>query len=283
MTWCVLALLSAGVAGSRRPRRWEIWAGQYLGFAVPRSGLSLAAGPRACPLVPARWLWLLGPDPAHPWASSRSAAAIRAARGGEPPTAGQPSGRPVRDAGACWCGRPAGGAGPVQRALAVVDGRGRRRGHAHRGRTAPTTWPPTRRSSPPPTPAGSWSRSSSSRCGVAVWCAAGALLIRHHRITDALARYGHWILPVAFILIGLYTLARHRGRPVRLRLGELVAAGLVERRADLGVGQRAALVTVTVETPFGTSWTCTAETPSSALTSVVTAFAQCSQVMPVTL
>ena len=42
--------------------------------------------------------------------------------------------------------------------------------------------------------------------GVAVWCAAGALLTRHHRITDTLARYGRWILPAAFILIGLYTL-----------------------------------------------------------------------------
>ncbi len=42
--------------------------------------------------------------------------------------------------------------------------------------------------------------------GVAVWCAAGALLTRHHRITDTLQRYGRWILPAAFILIALYTL-----------------------------------------------------------------------------
>jgi cadmium resistance protein CadD (predicted permease) len=42
--------------------------------------------------------------------------------------------------------------------------------------------------------------------GVAVWCAAGALLTRHRRITDTLARYGRWILPAAFILIALYTL-----------------------------------------------------------------------------
>jgi cadmium resistance protein CadD (predicted permease) len=42
--------------------------------------------------------------------------------------------------------------------------------------------------------------------GVAVWCALGALLTRHHRITDTLTRYGRWILPAAFILIALYTL-----------------------------------------------------------------------------
>jgi cadmium resistance protein CadD (predicted permease) len=42
--------------------------------------------------------------------------------------------------------------------------------------------------------------------GVAVWCVAGALLTRHHRITDTLARYGRWIPPAAFILIALYTL-----------------------------------------------------------------------------
>jgi cadmium resistance protein CadD (predicted permease) len=42
--------------------------------------------------------------------------------------------------------------------------------------------------------------------GVAVWCAAGALLTRHRAITDTLARHGRWILPAAFILIALYTL-----------------------------------------------------------------------------
>ena len=53
----VLALLSAASRAAGRPRRWEIWAGQYLGFAV-LVGLSLAAG-RSLSLVPARWLWLL--------------------------------------------------------------------------------------------------------------------------------------------------------------------------------------------------------------------------------
>jgi cadmium resistance protein CadD (predicted permease) len=42
--------------------------------------------------------------------------------------------------------------------------------------------------------------------GVAVWCLAGGLLTRHARVTATLSRYGHWILPVAFILIALYVL-----------------------------------------------------------------------------
>ena len=42
--------------------------------------------------------------------------------------------------------------------------------------------------------------------GVAVWCLAGSLLVRHDRVIGVLARHGHWILPVAFILISLYTL-----------------------------------------------------------------------------
>ena len=53
----VLSLLSASSRASGKPRRWEIWAGQYAGFAV-LVGLSLAAG-RGLALVPEHWLWLL--------------------------------------------------------------------------------------------------------------------------------------------------------------------------------------------------------------------------------
>ena len=42
--------------------------------------------------------------------------------------------------------------------------------------------------------------------GVALWCLAGQLLVRHDRLIASWPGYGHWILPVAFILIGLYTL-----------------------------------------------------------------------------
>jgi cadmium resistance protein CadD (predicted permease) len=50
---------------------------------------------------------------------------------------------------------------------------------------------------------------------VAVWCLAGGLLIRHARVTAAVGRYGHWILPAAFILIAIYILYETNA-PIRL-------------------------------------------------------------------
>ena len=44
--------------------------------------------------------------------------------------------------------------------------------------------------------------------GVAVWCLAGWWLVSHHRITGALGRWGHWIVPAVYILIGLCIFAK---------------------------------------------------------------------------
>jgi cadmium resistance protein CadD (predicted permease) len=41
---------------------------------------------------------------------------------------------------------------------------------------------------------------------VAAWCVAGGLLTRHPRITEAIERHDWWILPAAFIFIGIYVL-----------------------------------------------------------------------------
>jgi cadmium resistance protein CadD (predicted permease) len=167
----VLTLLSASSRAGGRLRRWEIWAGQYAGFAV-LVGLSLAAG-RGLSLVPARWLWLLALIPFTVGAVTL-AGTIRAVRRGEEPRA--PS---------------AGGLLGVA-AITIVDGADNVAAYtpvfatSGGGRIAVTL--------------------VVFAVGVALWCLAGALLVRHHRITDTLARYGHWILPVAFILIALYTL-----------------------------------------------------------------------------
>jgi cadmium resistance protein CadD (predicted permease) len=40
--------------------------------------------------------------------------------------------------------------------------------------------------------------------GVAVWCLAGSWLVSHHRVTEAIRRWGHWIIPAVYLLIGLY-------------------------------------------------------------------------------
>jgi cadmium resistance protein CadD (predicted permease) len=202
----VLALLSASSRASGRPRRREIWAGQYLGFAV-LVGLSLAAG-RGLSLVPARWLWLLALIPLAVGVVTL-AAAIRPARSNEhsspeladrPRLPGASSVRGVPGVpgvprvpglstvgGLSWMAGVAGVA-----ALTVVDGADNLAAYtpvfatADVGRIAVTL--------------------AVFAVGVAVWCAAGALLTRHRRITDTLARYGRWILPAAFILIALYTL-----------------------------------------------------------------------------
>jgi cadmium resistance protein CadD (predicted permease) len=181
----VLALLSASSRASGRPRRWEIWAGQYLGFAV-LVGLSLAAG-RGLSLVPARWLWLLALIPLTIGVITL-VGAIGAARRGEQSTPSLP--RATGLSNVRWLSWMAGVAGVAT--LTVVDGADNLAAYtpvfatANDGRIAVTL--------------------AVFAVGVAVWCAAGALLTRHRRITDTLARYGRWILPAAFILIALYTL-----------------------------------------------------------------------------
>lgn len=176
----VLSLLSAASRAGGRPRRWEIWAGQYAGFAV-LVGLSVAAG-RGLALVPERWLWLLALFPLGVGIVSL-AGAIRSVRRGEAP-------RPPSAGGLL---------GIV--ALTIVNGADDLAAY---------------------TPFFAATKSAQvvvtlavfAVC-VALWCLAGGLLTRHARVTAAVSRYSHWILPVAFILIGLYVL-HETNAPIRL-------------------------------------------------------------------
>lgn len=167
----VLALLSASCRANGRPRRWEIWAGQYAGFALLVC-LSVAGG-RGLALVPERWLWLLAFVPLGMGLVSL-VAAIRSLRSGEQPPA--PS---------------AGGLLGVA-SLTIVNGADNLAAYtpffaeAGTAQTAVTL-------------------AVFAAC-VALWCLAGGLLVRHKRITGIVSRYGHWIMPAAFILIGLYLL-----------------------------------------------------------------------------
>lgn len=176
----VLSLLSASSRAGGRPRHWEIWAGQYAGFAL-LVGLSVAAG-RGLALVPERWLWLLALLPLGVGIVSL-AAAIRSVRRGESPRS--PS---------------AGGLLGVA-ALTIVNGADDLAAY---------------------TPFFAASKPAQvvvtlvvfAVC-VALWCLAGGLLTRYARVTAAVGRYSHWILPVAFILIGLYVL-HETNAPIRL-------------------------------------------------------------------
>jgi cadmium resistance protein CadD (predicted permease) len=40
--------------------------------------------------------------------------------------------------------------------------------------------------------------------GVVLWCLAGSWLVSHRRITQAVQRWGHWIVPSVFIVLGVY-------------------------------------------------------------------------------
>jgi cadmium resistance protein CadD (predicted permease) len=176
----VLSLLSASSRAGGQPRRWEIWAGQYAGFAV-LVGLSAAAG-RGLSLVPERWLWLLALIPFTVGVVSL-AAAIRAVRRGEPPRS------------------PSAGGLPGVAALTIVNGADNLAAYT-------------------PFFAATGSAQVAVTlvvfaAGVAVWCVAGGLLTRHARVTATISRYSHWILPAAFILIGLYVL-HETNAPIRL-------------------------------------------------------------------
>jgi cadmium resistance protein CadD (predicted permease) len=203
----VLALLSAASRATGRPRRWEIWAGQYLGFAV-LVGLSLAAG-RGLSLIPARWLWLLALIPLIIGVVTL-AAAIRSKRQGGQPIPPSAAGQPNRT-GLSGVAGPSGGTGlPVVPGLSNVRWLSWMAGVVGVGTLTVVDGADNLAAYTPVFATADAARIAVTlvvfAVGVAVWCAAGALLTRHHRITDTLQRYGRWILPAAFILIALYTL-----------------------------------------------------------------------------
>ena len=167
----VLAILSASSRVAGRPRRWEIWVGQYTGFAI-LAGLSVAAG-RGLALIPERWLWLLALIPIAVGGASL-AAAIRALRRGDRP------------------GPPAAGGLLGVATLTIVNGADNLAAYTPFFATTGTAQVTV-------------TLAVFAAC-VALWCLAGGLLARHERVTAAIGRYSHWILPAVFILIGVYVL-----------------------------------------------------------------------------
>jgi len=165
----VLAVLSASSRAAGRPRRWEIWAGQYLAMAV-LVAVSLAAG-RGLALIPGNWLWLLGLIPLS-LGIVRLTAAIRAQRRGADPPVPAPGGLP-------------GVAG-----LTIANGGDNVAAYTPVFATASAAATAT-------------TIAVFAAC-VALWCLAGSLLVSHHRVTRTIQRRGHWVIPIVYILIGLY-------------------------------------------------------------------------------
>jgi cadmium resistance protein CadD (predicted permease) len=165
----VLAVLNASSRAGGRPRRWHIWAGQYAGVAV-LVAVSLAAA-RGLALIPERWIWLLGLLP-FGLGLRKLVIAIRAHRSGGQATVVAATGLPgVTGITIANGGDNLAAYTPV---FATISG----------GAIAVTL--------------------AVFAAGVAVWCLAGSWLVSHHRVTAAIRRWGHWIIPAVYLLIGLY-------------------------------------------------------------------------------
>ncbi|MEU8263136.1 cadmium resistance transporter [Micromonospora sp. NPDC048999] len=163
----VLTVLFLSAKTSGKPRPWQIWTGQYAGFALLLIVSATAALGLA--VVPDRWVGLVGLIP-FALGVRGLIAAIRARAGGELPTLAMATGL------ASVIGLTvANGADnisvytPVFRTFAMAD---------------------------------SLVTVAVFGVGVAAWCLAGSWLGSHERIIGTVQRFGHWIVPGVFMLIG---------------------------------------------------------------------------------
>lgn len=167
----VLVVLNMASRGGGTPKRWEIWAGQYLGFSV----ILLVAFTAALGLrvVPVQWVGLMGfiplllgirglitlvrtrsdPDPPVIATGLLSVVAVTVANGG--------------DNLALYT--------PVFRIIGVADA--------------------------------ALTLAVFAVC-TALWCLAGQLAVSHQRVVEILQRWGRWLVPVVFLVLGVYIFAR---------------------------------------------------------------------------
>ncbi len=165
----VLTVLSISSRAEGRPRRWQIWAGQYAGFAV-LIAVSLAAA-AGLALVPLHRLWPLGLLPLG-LGLARLAAAIRAHRSG-------------RRASPAVVTGLAGVTG-----ITIVNG----------GDNLSAYIPVFRTSSV----AAIAVIVAVFMVGVGVYCLASIRMAAHRAVIRAVQRWGQWAIPVVFIAIGFY-------------------------------------------------------------------------------
>ncbi|WP_230687246.1 cadmium resistance transporter [Catellatospora vulcania] len=166
----VLTVLFLSSRTTGRPRRWEIWTGQYTGIAALVGVSALAAA--GLTVVPDRWVGLLGLIPLL--LGVRALIQTLRSRGD-----GGPAPAVATTALAVAGVTVANGADniavytPVFRTVGVTD---------------------------------SLVTVAVFAVLVAVWCAAAAWLGAHPRVVAFIERYGHWLVPAVFIAIGLLIL-----------------------------------------------------------------------------
>jgi cadmium resistance protein CadD (predicted permease) len=169
----VLVVLNVASQAGGVPRRWQIWAGQYLGFTViVLVSFTAALGLR---VVPVEWVGLLGliplllgirgllklvrtlrdedPDPPVMATGLLSVVAVTVANGG--------------DNIALYT--------PVFRIIGVADA--------------------------------ALTLAVFAVC-TALWCLAGQLAVSHQRVIEMLQRSSRWLVPVVFVVLGCYIVGR---------------------------------------------------------------------------
>ncbi|OBJ81405.1 cadmium transporter [Mycobacterium gordonae] len=165
----VLAVLNVSSRAQGRPRQWQIWAGLYAGMAALVI-VSLVAA-RGLTLVPEGWIWLLGLIPLL-LGVRKLVTVIRARNSGETVSPAAATGL------AGVMGLTIAGGGD---SIAAFTPMFRTLGAGGVAFTLVVF----------------------AVC-VAAWCAAGPWLVSHRKLTHVVEVWGRWIVPAAFILIGLY-------------------------------------------------------------------------------
>lgn len=152
-------------------KSWHIWAGQYLGFGALIAASALIG--RGLALAPGRWLWLLALIPLGIGIYTLTKAFITRSHGEEshPPPPGSTWGVAL---------------------ITIIDGADDLAAYTPFFATAGASR--------------IWVTCMMFVVCVAVWCVTGGLLTSHPRVIEAIDDNDWWVLPAAFIFIGIYVL-----------------------------------------------------------------------------
>lgn len=163
----VLAVLFLSARASGKPRPWQVWVGQYTGIAALVVVSAIAA--LGLTIIPDQWVGLLGLVPLGLGVRGL-VGAIRSRDDEEPPA-------------------PAAASGLLSVVgITVANGADNISVYTPMFRTIGVT--------------ASLVTVAVFAIGVAVWCLAGSWLGSRRTVVNVIERYGHWIVPGVFMLIG---------------------------------------------------------------------------------
>ncbi|MCW6003587.1 cadmium resistance transporter [Micromonospora sp. CPCC 205371] len=174
----ILTVLFLSARASGKPRPWQIWTGQYAGVGVLVAVSAVAALGLA--IVPDRWVGLLGLVP-FVLGVKGVIAAIRSRSDDEPPAPTIATGL-LSVAG-----------------VTVANGADNISVYTPIFRTIGLT--------------NSLITVGVFVVGIAVWCAVGSWLGSHKKVIGVVERFGHWIVPAVFMLIGAVILIQSGSLP----------------------------------------------------------------------